>query len=148
MSFGKWSGAFFLFFSFLLQLVGVVLVAVPVLVLVLTLNLSLSLLSNKFRYILNTLIFIISGTIIGRKWADDGNLVSRRDIISGIVLYLVVHLARFFGILSAQACVNKRCCKGRFTSYDFDWRQSVVMWWGGLRAAVGLALALIVPESP
>ena len=103
---------------------------------------------NKFRYILNTLIFIISGTIIGRKWADDGNLVSRRDIISGIVLYLVVHLARFFGILSAQAWVNKRCCKGRFTSYDFDWRQSVVMWWGGLRGAVGLALALIVAESP
>ena len=99
-------------------------------------------------YLLNTVIFIISGTIIGKKWADDGNVVSRKDLLMGLILYAWVHVARAVALFIAQPFVNKRVCGGRCTSYDFDWRQSIVMWWGGLRGAVGLALGLIVAESP
>jgi NhaP-type Na+/H+ or K+/H+ antiporter len=99
-------------------------------------------------YLLNTMVFIISGTIIGRKWADDSNAVSTRDLTMGMIMYLWVHVARAVALLVAQPFVNKTVCGGRCTSYDFDWRQSVVMWWGGLRGAVGLALGLIVAESP
>lgn len=99
-------------------------------------------------YLLNTIVFIISGTIIGRKWADDANVVSRKDLVMGLILYLWVHVARFVALFVAQPFVNKTVCHGKCTSYDFDWRQSVVMWWGGLRGAVGLALGLIVAESP
>ena len=99
-------------------------------------------------YLLNTMVFIISGTIIGRKMADDANVVSRYDFTMGLILYLWVHVARAIALLVAQPFVNKRVCWGKCTGYDFDWRQSVVMWWGGLRGAVGLALGLIVAESP
>merc|ERR1712166_623667 len=94
------------------------------------------------------MVFIISGTIIGRKMADDANVVSRYDFTMGLILYLWVHVARAIALLVAQPFVNKRVCWGKCTGYDFDWRQSIVMWWGGLRGAVGLALGLIVAESP
>lgn len=31
--------------------------------------------------------------------------------------------------------------------YGFDWSKGVVMWWGALRGAVSLALALLVAED-
>ena len=108
-------------------------------------------------YLLNTMIFIISGTVIGRKWADDSNAVSRKDLPMVIIIYLWIHVARAISLFVSQPFVNKHVCTcgrrfedggGRCTSYDFNWRQSVVMWWGGLRGAVGLALGLIVSENP
>lgn len=108
-------------------------------------------------YLLNTMIFIISGTVIGRKWADDANAVSRKDLGMVFIIYLWIHVARAISLFVSQPFINKHVCTcgrkfedggGRCTSYDFNWRQSVVMWWGGLRGAVGLALALIVSESP
>ena len=32
--------------------------------------------------------------------------------------------------------------------YTVDWKQVTVMTWGGLRGAVGLALALVVAQTP
>ena len=31
--------------------------------------------------------------------------------------------------------------------YGFDWSKGIVMWWGALRGAVSLALALLVAED-
>ena len=49
----------------------------------------------------------------------------------------------------SKSCVCTRCRGKRisFVVYDFGWRESIVMWWGGLRGAVGLALGLIVGED-
>jgi len=98
-------------------------------------------------YLLNTLVFIISGTVIGRKWADDSNQVSRHDLAVAFILWLWIHVARACAIFVAQPFVNKQV-GGDWSLYDFNWRHSMVMWWGGLRGAVGLALGLIVAESP
>ena len=94
------------------------------------------------------MVFIISGTIIGRKLSDDANSISFRDFGMGFILYFWVHVARAVALFVAQPFINKHVCGGRCTGYDFDWRQTIVMWWGGLRGAVGLALGLIVAESP
>lgn len=32
--------------------------------------------------------------------------------------------------------------------YRIDWKQVIVITWGGLRGAVGLALALVVAQTP
>ena len=32
--------------------------------------------------------------------------------------------------------------------YSIDWKQIIVITWGGLRGAVGLALALVVAQTP
>ena len=80
-------------------------------------------------YLLNTFVFIISGTIIGRKWADDANVVSRYDLTMGLILYLWVHVARAVALFVAQPFVNKRVCSGRLSSYDFSWRQVRSLLW-------------------
>ena len=58
-------------------------------------------------YLLNTVIFIISGTIIGKKWADDGNVVSRKDLLMGLILYAWVHVARAVALFIAQPFVQR-----------------------------------------
>jgi NhaP-type Na+/H+ or K+/H+ antiporter len=32
--------------------------------------------------------------------------------------------------------------------YSIDWKQVIVITWGGLRGAVGLALALVIAQTP
>ena len=113
-------------------------------------------------YLLNTFIFIFTGTIIGRKMADPANATGASDISISLLLWVWIHVARGVAMLAAQPFVNSncyfecskrslcKCCSGRrisFVVYDFGWRESVVMWWGGLRGAVGLALGLIVGED-
>ena len=39
-------------------------------------------------YLLNTFIFIFSGTIIGRKWADPLNVTSTADLPVVIIIWL------------------------------------------------------------
>lgn len=35
----------------------------------------------------------------------------------------------------------------RLLGYGFDWSKGIVMWWGALRGAVSLALALLVAQD-
>lgn len=35
----------------------------------------------------------------------------------------------------------------RVLGYGFDWSKGIVMWWGALRGAVSLALALLVAND-
>jgi NhaP-type Na+/H+ or K+/H+ antiporter len=98
-------------------------------------------------WILNTLIFVISGKIVGYVFGDALNEVTLYDLLLTLYIYVVCHIARGVAILVAQPFINKQCCGGRYAYYDFNWRHSVVMWWGGLRGAVGLALAMIVAED-
>ena len=97
-------------------------------------------------YLFNTFIFLITGAVIGRKWADPVNANSNLDLGPIALIYIWIHVARGVAILILQPFVNKHCST-TLAAYDFDWRHSVVMWWGGLRGAVGLALALIVSED-
>ena len=102
---------------------------------------------EMFGYLLNTLIFVIAGKIIGFVLADSTNEVTMNDIFLTLYLYFACHVARGVAIFVAQPFINKQCCSGKYAYYDFDWKHSLVMWWGGLRGAVGLALAMIVSED-
>ena len=103
-------------------------------------------------FILNTILFVMTGVIIGSKLTTRGtNFDLGLDLLLMIIVYFVIHIARALSILTLQPCLNKsgsfRCCKGKYATYDFDNTHSIVMWWGGLRGAVGLALGLIVSSD-
>ena len=103
-------------------------------------------------YILNTILFVMTGVIIGVKLTMHGtHFEFGSDLLLMIFVYFSIHVARGLSILALQPCLNKsgsiRCCKGKYATYDFDNTHSIVMWWGGLRGAVGLALGLIVSSD-
>eukprot|EP01065_Artemidia_motanka_P020319 TRINITY_DN2433_c1_g2_i1.p1 TRINITY_DN2433_c1_g2~~TRINITY_DN2433_c1_g2_i1.p1 ORF type:complete len:1330 (+),score=417.85 TRINITY_DN2433_c1_g2_i1:56-3991(+) len=86
-------------------------------------------------YIANTFIFAIAGLIIAEKAFD---AVSARDYGYLAVLYVAVNLIRGFSLFLQRGFMNK------LGHYQLDKANGVLCTWGGLRGAVGLALALIV----
>jgi len=83
-------------------------------------------------YLANTLIFIIVGVVIATRVNFTG-----RDFIVLIILYIGIHIARAI-MIAILYPVMKR------SGYGINFKDSVVAWYGALRGAVGLALALIV----
>ena len=55
-------------------------------------------------------------------------------------LYFLLHVIRFGFILLVKPILN-------LTGYEFNFKHSIIVSYGGLRGAVGLALALIVTHS-
>ena len=92
-------------------------------------------------HILNTVIFAIAGTKLGTLFGD-GKL---REIFSlfgwqVMAIYPIVLFTRGVAILVFYPLL-KRWGTG------CTWQEAVVMWWGGLRGSVGLALALAVAHT-
>lgn len=83
-------------------------------------------------YLANTLIFIIVGVVIATRVNFTG-----RDFVVLIILYIGVHIARAI-MIAILYPVMKR------SGYGINFNDSVAVWYGSLRGAVGLALALIV----
>ena len=95
---------------------------------------------------MNTIVFAIAGIKVGDLTYEYVSGLGSQEtnfnvLLLGVVLvYPIILVSRgvtmtlFFPIL-------KRLGTG------CDWREAVVMWWGGLRGAVGLALALAVHHS-
>jgi len=83
-------------------------------------------------YIANTLIFIIVGVVIASRIS-----FTTSDFVVLLTLYIGLHAIRaaMIGLLYP---VMKR------SGYGLNFKDSVVAWYGALRGAVGLALALIV----
>ena len=91
-------------------------------------------------HILNTVIFAIAGAKLGMLLIDG----STQEII-GIypqifLIYPIVLFTRGLAILIAFPLL-KRMGTGA------TWRDAVIMWWGGLRGSVGLALALVIQHT-
>ena len=92
-------------------------------------------------HILNTVIFAIAGAKLGILIID-GNVLDvwidyglRIILIYPIILFARgVTIAIFFPVL-------KRLGTG------CTWQEAIVMWWGGLRGSIGLALALIIQHT-
>ena len=83
----------------------------------------------------NTLVFVISGIVIFSKLdlaAFDG-----RDVGLLILIYVV-------GTFLRGAIVGATYALLKTLGHKLEWRDSLVATWGGLRGAVGLALAMIV----
>lgn len=83
-------------------------------------------------FIANTLIFIIVGVVIAQQVNYTLN-----DLVVLLIVYVGIHVARLGAIYFFYPLMKK-------IGYGISFKDSIVLWWGGLRGAVGLALALIV----
>ncbi len=83
-------------------------------------------------YIANTLIFIIVGVVISSRIH-----FTFSDFLVLILLYVGIHVARAMMIAILYPFMKR-------SGYGINFKESVVAWFGALRGAVGLALALIV----
>lgn len=86
-------------------------------------------------FIANTLIFIIVGVVIAQKV----NFAPVDFLILAIV-YIGIHIARAVVISMFFPAMKN-------IGYGLTVKDATVAWWGGLRGAIGLALALIVASE-
>ncbi|MCG8410285.1 MAG: cation:proton antiporter [Bacteroidales bacterium] len=85
-----------------------------------------------FAFIANTLIFLIVGIVIANNVVFTG-----KDFIILILLYIGIHIVRAIVIALFFPIMKK-------AGYGLSKKNAYVLWWGALRGAIGLALALIV----
>ncbi len=85
-----------------------------------------------FAFIANTLIFLIVGVVI-----SDNIVFTANDFIVLIILYIGIHIVRAIVITIFFPVMKK-------AGYGLSKKNAYVLWWGALRGAIGLALALIV----
>ena len=83
-------------------------------------------------FIANTLIFIIVGVIIAHRTRFEFE-----DFIDLGIIYVGIHLIRGLIIFILFPAMKK-------IGYGVTVKDSIVLWWGGLRGVIGLAMALIV----
>ncbi|XP_071477800.1 sperm-specific sodium:proton exchanger-like [Diadema antillarum] len=89
---------------------------------------------EMLAYLANTLIFMMVGVVVTQKALVS---VENMDWFYLVGLYLAVNIIRGL-VISFFSPILARI------GYGLTWRNAVVMTWGGLRGAVGLALALVV----
>ena len=85
-------------------------------------------------FMANTLIFIITGLIIADSLKKG---IEPMDIAKLFAIYAALNVIRFLCLLLFWTCVRK-------IGYGLSFGDVCVSTWGGLRGAVGLALALVI----
>lgn len=83
-------------------------------------------------FIANTLIFIIVGVVIAEQAVFTAN-----DFLILLILYIGIHVVRAI-VVTLFFPFMKR------TGYGLDKKNATVIWYGALRGAIGLALALVI----
>ncbi len=83
-------------------------------------------------FIANTLIFIIVGVVVAQR--ANFNI---SNLLSILIIYVGIHIVRAIVIVIFYPAMK------RF-GYGLSAKDSVVLWWGALRGAIALALALVV----
>lgn len=91
-------------------------------------------------FVAETLIFILSGIIMGERATDDQNLIGVKDYFKLFGIYICLHFIRFFMILCFWPFLQKM-------GYGMTFNQVLLCSYAGLRGAVGLSLALMVTGS-
>jgi NhaP-type Na+/H+ or K+/H+ antiporter len=86
-------------------------------------------------FIANTLIFLIVGVVIALRVS-----FTTRDFIILFLIYITILVVRAI-VLAMFYPLMKRI------GYGLSPKDGVIAWWGGLRGAIGLALALIVSSE-
>lgn len=86
-------------------------------------------------FIANTLIFLIVGVVIALRVS-----FTPRDFIVLILIYIAILIVRAI-VLAIFYPLMKRI------GYGLSAKDGIIAWWGGLRGAIGLALALIVASE-
>ena len=83
-------------------------------------------------FVANVIIFIVVGVVI----AQNANPTGMDFAILGLV-YLVIHIVRAINMGTFYPLMKK-------AGYGLPGKDAIVVWWGALRGAIGLALALVV----
>jgi CPA1 family monovalent cation:H+ antiporter len=83
-------------------------------------------------FFVNSIVFLLIGDQINiRSLADKGGL-----ILVTILALLLIRAISIYGLGTLSNFVTKQ---------DISWQEETVLWWGGLRGSVSIALALSVP---
>lgn len=85
-------------------------------------------------FFVNSIVFLL----IGDQVVFDGLIDNFGTILIAIA---VMSLARAVSIFGLSAISNW------WDDSDISWQNQIILWWGGLRGSVSVALALSVPES-
>ena len=80
----------------------------------------------------NVIIFIVVGVVIAQKAHPTG-----MDFLILFFVYIGIHLVRAINMGIFYPFMKK-------AGYGLPGKDAVVVWWGALRGAIGLALALVV----
>ena len=83
-------------------------------------------------FVANVIIFIVVGVVI----AQNANPTGMDFAILGLV-YLAIHVVRAINMGTFYPLMKK-------AGYGLPGKDAIVVWWGALRGAIGLALALVV----
>jgi len=86
-------------------------------------------------YLANTLIFIIVGVLIAER-----TVFSVQDLLNLLILYGIIHVVRAVMIAMFYPLLR------RF-GYGIAPKETVILWWGALRGALGLCLCLVVMQE-
>lgn len=86
-------------------------------------------------FIANTLIFLIVGVVIALRVS-----FTTRDFVILILIYISILVIRGLVLLLFYPLMKR-------IGYGLNPKDGVIAWWGGLRGAIGLALALIVASE-
>jgi NhaP-type Na+/H+ or K+/H+ antiporter len=92
---------------------------------------------RAIEFAANTLIFMLAGLIIGRFMIDSA---TASDWAHMVVLYVLANVIRAVMVLACYPALQR-------TGYGTTPKNAAFMVWGGLRGAVGLALALSAHQT-
>lgn len=96
---------------------------------------------EMMEYVANTLIFVYTGLKLAVELFDTTNpssqFINAEEWGYGLLLYIALQIIRLITVFSLLPLLDKM-------GYGMTWKDALVAVWGGLRGAVGLALALIV----
>lgn len=83
-------------------------------------------------FFVNSIVFLLIGDQINiRGLADNGRL-----ILITIIALVIIRGVSIYGLGTLSNFITKQ---------DITWKEETVLWWGGLRGSVSIALALSVP---
>ncbi|WP_108652527.1 cation:proton antiporter [Dongshaea marina] len=91
-------------------------------------------------FVANALIFLLLGLTEDQLFANIGRYTDHGWYI--VIAVFAVLVSRFILIPVLMSISNRF-----LPNYKVDWRRQLVMWWGGLRGAIPIALVLSLPKD-
>lgn len=87
-----------------------------------------------------TIIFFLAGLVIGVQPTTDSNIIDIYDWLKMFGLYVCITIGRLAMIFTFYPFLRK-------SGFGLNWREAIVLCYGGLRGAISLALALVLKSE-
>ena len=93
-------------------------------------------------FCLESTVFLITGVFIGKMYIfQDKNTLEAADYTKSLIFFLAMNVARYVMIMILLPLINS-------SGYPLNWKDTVILAYGGVRGALGLALALMIYRDP